>query len=58
MKAIKGNWQKMLKNEVPNMDLISERNKVFDWLPTEVKDYFPKKMNMGFECIYVDENER
>lgn len=20
-----------------------------------VKDYFPKKMNMGFECIYVDE---
>ena len=22
-----------------------------------VKDYFPKKMNMGFECIYVDENE-
>lgn len=23
-----------------------------------VKDYFPKKMNMCFECIYVDENER
>lgn len=23
-----------------------------------VKDYFPKKMNMSFECIYVDENER
>ena len=23
-----------------------------------VKDYFPKKMNMGFECIHVDENER
>lgn len=23
-----------------------------------VKDYFPKKMNLGFECIYVDENER
>ena len=23
-----------------------------------VKDYFPKKMNMGFECIYVHENER
>ena len=39
--ADKTNWQKMLKNEVPNMDLISERNKVFDWLPTEVKDYFP-----------------
>ena len=23
-----------------------------------VKDYFPKKMNMVFECIYVDENEK
>lgn len=23
-----------------------------------VKDYFPRKMNMGFECIYVDENEK
>lgn len=23
-----------------------------------VKDYFPKKMNMGFECINIDENER
>ena len=41
--ADKTNWQKMLKNEVPNMDLISERNKVFDWLPNEVKDYFPKE---------------
>lgn len=39
----KTNWQKMLKNEVPNMDLIAERNKVFDWLPNEVKDYFPKE---------------
>ena len=41
--ADKTNWQKMLKNEVPNRDLISERNKVFDWLPNEVKDYFPKE---------------
>lgn len=40
--ADKTNWQKMLKNEVPNTDLIAERNKVFDWLPNEVKDYFPK----------------
>lgn len=41
--ADKTNWQKMLKNEVPNIDLITERNKVFDWLPNEVKDYFPKE---------------
>ena len=41
--ADKTNWQKMLKNEYLQMDLIAERNKVFDWLPTEVKDYFPKE---------------
>ena len=41
--ADKTNWQKMLKNEVPNMDLISERNKVLDWLPNEVKDYLQKE---------------
>lgn len=23
-----------------------------------VEDYFPQKMNMGFKCIYVDENEK
>ena len=33
----------MLKNEYLQMDLIPERNKVFYWLPTEVKDYFPKE---------------
>jgi hypothetical protein len=41
--ADKTNWQKMLKNEYVEMDLIAERNKVFDWLPTEVKDFFPKE---------------
>lgn len=41
--ADKTNWQKMLKNEVTHFDLIAERNKVFDWLPNEVKDYFSKE---------------
>ena len=41
--ADKTNWQKMLKNEYLQMDLIAERKKVFDWLPTEVKDYFLKE---------------
>ena len=40
--ADKTNWQKMLKNDYLNIDLIAERNKVFDWLPNEVKDYFPQ----------------
>ena len=53
--ADKTNWQKMLKNEVPNMDLITERNKVFDWLPNEVKDYFPKEekiIQMDFPVVH------
>lgn len=53
--ADKTNWQKMLKNEVPNMDLIAERNKVFDWLPIEVKDYFPieeKIIQLDFPVLH------
>ena len=41
--ADKTNWRKMLTNDVPNIDLLSERNKAFEWLPNEVKDYFPKE---------------
>jgi len=38
--ADKTNWQKMLKNEVPQVDLIEERLKTEAFLPTEVRDYF------------------
>ena len=38
--ADKTNWQKMLKNEVPHVDLIQERLKAEAFLPTEVRDYF------------------
>ena len=41
--ADKTNWRKMLTNDVPNIDLLSKRNKAFEWLPNEVKDYFPKE---------------
>ena len=41
--ADKTNWRKMLTNDVPNIDLLAERNKAFEWLPNEVKDYFPKE---------------
>ncbi|WP_264560346.1 DUF2797 domain-containing protein [Flavobacterium sp. N2270] len=39
----KTSWQKMLKNNVPNVDLISERNSVLQWLPEEIKPYFAKE---------------
>lgn len=38
--ADKTNWQKMLKNEVPQVDLIEERLKTEAFLPKEVRDYF------------------
>lgn len=47
--ADKTNWQKMLKNEVPDMDLIAERSKLKSFLPNEVQEYFhPEK-----EDLYV-----
>lgn len=45
--ADKTSWQKMLKlnpeNLVSTVDLILERNKAFEWLPNEVKEYFSKE---------------
>lgn len=38
--ADKTNWQKMLKNEISPADLPAEKQKLFDWLPDEVKPYF------------------
>ncbi|WP_395053160.1 DUF2797 domain-containing protein [Flavobacterium sp.] len=38
--ADKTNWQKMLKNEFENVDLIAERLKLEHLIPNEVKEYF------------------
>jgi hypothetical protein len=38
--ADKTNWQKMLKNEVPDVDLVAERLKLESLLPSEVLPYF------------------
>lgn len=38
--ADKTNWQKMLKNEISHADLHAEKQKLFAWLPDEVKPYF------------------
>lgn len=43
----KTNWRKMLQNEVPSIDIVSERNKLESLLPDEVKPYFtptPEKL--------------
>ncbi len=38
--ADKTNWQKMLKNEIPQVDLVAEKKKIKTLLPSEVQDYF------------------
>jgi len=38
--ADKTNWQKMLKNEVPTVDLPFTKSQVLQWLPEEVQPYF------------------
>lgn len=38
--ADKTNWQKMLKNEISETNLLLEKGKVQNWLPEEVKEYF------------------
>ena len=42
----KTSWQKMLKNNVPDADLIAERNTVLQWLPEEVKPYFTEEQKL------------
>lgn len=45
--ADKTNWQKMLKNEVPDADLIQERANLKYIIPKEVQDYFhPEKEDL------------
>jgi hypothetical protein len=38
--ADKTNWQKMLKNEIPSVDLAQERLKAGNFLPKEVQEYY------------------
>jgi hypothetical protein len=50
--ADKTNWQKMLKNEVPQVDLIQERIKAGNFLPNEVRDYYAENNSILYEFHY------
>jgi hypothetical protein len=50
--ADKTNWQKMLKNEVPSVDLIKERNGLQYVLPKEVQEYFHPENSDLYELNY------
>ena len=50
--ADKTNWQKMLKNDVPIVDLLKEEASLKDLIPKEVQDfYYPEKVNL-YELHY------
>jgi len=50
--ADKTNWQKMLKNEVPTVDLIQEKQRLQNLIPNEVHQYFDINHNDLFELHY------
>ena len=50
--ADKTNWQKMLKNEIPNVDLLRERNNLQHLLPDEVQAYFVANPEKTYDLHY------
>ncbi len=50
--ADKTNWQKMLKNEIPNADLIKERASLKYLIPKEAQDYFDLNANDLYELHF------
>lgn len=50
--ADKTNWQKMLKGEIPSIDLISERNGLKYVIPKEVQEYYHPENQDLFELHY------
>jgi len=48
----KTNWRKMLQNDIVHLDLIAEKLKVKDWIPTEVQEYFHLEKNDLYEMHF------
>lgn len=50
--ADKTNWQKMLKNEIPQVDLIKEKNSLQYLIPKEVQEFYHLDKNDLFDLHY------
>lgn len=50
--ADKTNWQKMLKNEIPEVDLIKERQSLLNLIPEGVHQYFDLHANDLYKLQY------
>ncbi|ESU29471.1 hypothetical protein FLJC2902T_08760 [Flavobacterium limnosediminis JC2902] len=50
--ADKTNWQKMLKNDIPNVDIVAERNSLGNLIPEEVQPYFTAVPEKRYDLVY------
>lgn len=50
--ADKTNWRKMLTNDIEAVDLVAERLKLENLIPTEVRDYFYSEKNDLYQMDY------
>lgn len=50
--ADKTNWQKMLKNEIPNVDLIAEKSSLKDFIPAEVQEFYNQSKDELYQLQY------
>lgn len=50
--ADKTNWQKMLKNEIPNVDLIAEKASLKDFIPAEVQEFYNQSKDELYQLQY------
>ena len=48
----KTNWQKMLKNEISQIDIILEKRRVRDLLPAEVQEFYSHEKEDTHELVY------
>lgn len=50
--ADKTNWQKMLKNDIPEVDLVAEKEQLRHLLPKEVQEYFVENGSKLFKIQF------
>ncbi|MFN8324444.1 MAG: DUF2797 domain-containing protein [Flavobacteriaceae bacterium] len=50
--ADKTNWQKMLRNEIPSVDLIAEKASLKDFIPAEVQEFYDQSKDELYQLQY------
>lgn len=50
--ADKTNWQKMLKNEIPKVDLLEEKLSLKDYIPNEVQEFYDTNNSNIYQLQY------